>query len=82
MGRFNGGPGCSSFDGSLMEVGPLRLEPGSGGTLKEVEGAWNEYANLLFSKSPRGRDGPLACDDRLTPGPSQPELTFTLLSCS
>lgn len=51
--RFNGGPGCSSFDGALMEVGPLRLEPGSGGTLREVEGAWNEYANILFSQSPR-----------------------------
>lgn len=49
--RFNGGPGCSSFDGSLMEVGPLRLVPGAGGELEEVEGAWNEYANLLFSQS-------------------------------
>ena len=49
--RFNGGPGCSSFDGSLMEVGPLRLVPGGDGKLKEVEGAWNEYANVVFSQS-------------------------------
>lgn len=47
---FNGGPGCSSFDGSLMEVGPLRLVPGGKGQLKEVEGAWNEYANMVFSE--------------------------------
>lgn len=46
---FNGGPGCSSFDGALMEVGPIRLIPGSGGKLKVLEGAWNEYANVLFS---------------------------------
>lgn len=47
---FNGGPGCSSFDGALMEVGPLRLVPGEQGKLKEVDGAWNEYANVIFSK--------------------------------
>lgn len=47
---FNGGPGCSSFDGSLMEVGPLRLVPGGEGKLKVLEGAWTEYANVLFSE--------------------------------
>lgn len=34
-----------------MEVGPLRLVPGSDGKLREVEGAWNEYANVIFSES-------------------------------
>lgn len=33
-----------------MEVGPIRLVPGGDGQLKEVEGAWNEYANVLFSE--------------------------------
>lgn len=47
---FNGGPGCSSFDGAMMEVGPLRLVPGGNGKLKEVDGAWNEYANVIFSE--------------------------------
>ncbi|KDE04968.1 hypothetical protein, variant [Microbotryum lychnidis-dioicae p1A1 Lamole] len=51
---FNGGPGCSSFDGSMMEVGPLRLEPGSKGTLKEIDSAWNEYANVVFVDQPAG----------------------------
>lgn len=50
---FNGGPGCSSFDGSFMEVGPIRLVPGGKGELKEVEGAWNEYANIIFGKCDR-----------------------------
>ncbi|GAA5961249.1 hypothetical protein JCM3765_002884 [Sporobolomyces pararoseus] len=51
---FNGGPGCSSFDGAMMEVGPLRLVPGGQGQLKEVEGAWNEYANVIFIDQPVG----------------------------
>lgn len=37
-----------------MEVGPLRLVPGGEGKLKEVEGAWNEYANILFSELAAG----------------------------
>ncbi|CEQ38572.1 SPOSA6832_00002 [Sporobolomyces salmonicolor] len=50
---FNGGPGCSSFDGSMMEIGPFRLVRGGNGELTEVEGAWNEYANVIFNA-----DGP------------------------
>ncbi|GAA6058715.1 hypothetical protein JCM10212_003403 [Sporobolomyces blumeae] len=50
---FNGGPGCSSFDGSLIEIGPYRINPN--GTVREVErGAWNEYANVLFLDQPAG----------------------------
>ncbi|GAA5899241.1 S10 family peptidase [Sporobolomyces salmoneus] len=51
---FNGGPGCSSFDGAMMEVGPLRLVPGGQSELQEVEGAWNEYANVIFIDQPVG----------------------------
>ena len=44
---LNGGPGCSSFDGSLVELGPVRVNEDE--TLRVVEGtAWNEYANVLF----------------------------------
>lgn len=47
--RLNGGPGCSSFDGALIELGPLRID--ENGAPRVVEGtAWNEYANVLFRK--------------------------------
>ncbi|GAA5980646.1 hypothetical protein JCM10908_001720 [Rhodotorula pacifica] len=50
---LNGGPGCSSFDGSLVELGPVRVN--EDGTLRVVEGtAWNEYANVLFLDQPAG----------------------------
>ncbi|CAG9943530.1 unnamed protein product [Clonostachys rosea f. rosea IK726] len=49
---FNGGPGCSSEDGALMEVGPYRLKDDS--TLVYSNGSWNEYANLLFIDNPVG----------------------------
>ncbi|KAI5477048.1 carboxypeptidase D [Pseudohyphozyma bogoriensis] len=52
---LNGGPGCSSFDGALMEVGPIRIP--SVTPLKAVEvqnTAWNEYANVLFLDQPAG----------------------------
>ncbi|GAA6032845.1 hypothetical protein JCM8097_000825 [Rhodosporidiobolus ruineniae] len=50
---LNGGPGCSSFDGALVELGPLRITPEGG--VKVVENtAWNEYANVLFLDQPAG----------------------------
>ncbi|GAA5835285.1 hypothetical protein JCM11251_006669 [Rhodosporidiobolus azoricus] len=50
---LNGGPGCSSFDGALVELGPLRITPE--GRVKVVENtAWNEYANVLFLDQPAG----------------------------
>ncbi|BGP58777.1 Cell death protease [Rhodotorula toruloides] len=51
---FNGGPGCSSFDGGMMEIGPHRLVPNGDGKLVEAEGAWNEYANVIFIDQPVG----------------------------
>ncbi|KAI5299689.1 Cell death protease, partial [Ascosphaera atra] len=49
---LNGGPGCSSLDGALMEVGPFRLTDDH--TLKHLDGAWNDYANILFVDQPVG----------------------------
>ncbi|WEW55651.1 Cell death protease [Emydomyces testavorans] len=49
---LNGGPGCSSMDGALMEVGPYRLKDDH--TLTYNEGSWNEFANLLFVDQPVG----------------------------
>ncbi|KAG6133862.1 Cell death protease [Claviceps purpurea] len=49
---LNGGPGCSSEDGALMEVGPYRVK--SDQTLALNNGSWNEFANLLFVDNPVG----------------------------
>ncbi|CAG8921764.1 unnamed protein product [Penicillium salamii] len=49
---LNGGPGCSSMDGALMEVGPYRLKDDH--TLEYNPGRWDEFANLLFVDNPVG----------------------------
>ena len=49
---LNGGPGCSSEDGALMEVGPYRVR--EGGKLEYNNGSWDEFANLLFVDNPVG----------------------------
>ena len=49
---LNGGPGCSSEDGALMEIGPYRLN--EDGTLRLNDGAWTEFANVLFIDNPVG----------------------------
>ncbi|KAK9466806.1 Alpha/Beta hydrolase protein [Lipomyces arxii] len=49
---LNGGPGCSSMDGAMMEVGPFRV--GSDGKLVQNSGRWNQYANVLFVDNPLG----------------------------
>lgn len=48
---FNGGPGCSSFDGLMMEIGAFR--PNQEGKIEWTVpgGAWNEYADVLYCKS-------------------------------
>ncbi|UNI20710.1 Carboxypeptidase D [Purpureocillium takamizusanense] len=48
----NGGPGCSSEDGALMEIGPYRVK--NRDTLALNNGSWNEFANLLFVDNPVG----------------------------
>ena len=49
---LNGGPGCSSMDGVLMEVGPYRLRDDH--SLRYNDGSWHEFANLLFVDQPVG----------------------------
>ncbi|KAL6907094.1 putative serine carboxypeptidase [Trichoderma evansii] len=49
---LNGGPGCSSEDGALMEIGPYRLKDDH--TLVPNNGSWHEFANLLFVDNPVG----------------------------
>ncbi|KAK9774488.1 putative Pheromone-processing carboxypeptidase KEX1 [Seiridium cardinale] len=49
---LNGGPGCSSEDGALMEIGPYRLKDRD--HLEYNNGSWHEFANLLFVDNPVG----------------------------
>ncbi|MCJ1307383.1 Cell death protease [Agyrium rufum] len=49
---LNGGPGCSSEDGALMEIGPYRVKDKD--HLMYNEGSWDEFANLLFIDNPIG----------------------------
>ncbi|AEO63549.1 uncharacterized protein THITE_2108975 [Thermothielavioides terrestris NRRL 8126] len=49
---LNGGPGCSSEDGAVMEIGPYRVKDDK--TLVYNEGAWNEFANVMFVDNPVG----------------------------
>ncbi|KAI0053671.1 alpha/beta-hydrolase [Auriscalpium vulgare] len=59
---FNGGPGCSSFDGLMMEVGPWRVD-GNGG-LKTAEGGWEEYTTMIYIDQPAGTGFSYTSTDR------------------
>lgn len=49
---LNGGPGCSSMDGALMEAGPLRVN----GQAEVVynEGSWHKKGDIIFVDQPAG----------------------------
>lgn len=49
---LNGGPGCSSMDGALLELGPFRFDPD--GSLVENEGTWTKNIDVLFLDQPIG----------------------------
>ncbi|KAJ6560307.1 Alpha/Beta hydrolase protein [Mycena capillaripes] len=59
---FNGGPGCSSFDGLMMEVGPWRMD-GKGG-FKVAEGGWEEYTTMVYVDQPAGTGFSYTSTDR------------------
>lgn len=47
---LNGGPGCSSMDGALMEVGPLRVN--NQNKVIYNPGSWHEVADIVFVDQP------------------------------
>ncbi|KAI0268162.1 alpha/beta-hydrolase [Gloeopeniophorella convolvens] len=59
---FNGGPGCSSFDGLMMEIGPWRVD-GTGG-FKTIEGGWEEYTTMVYIDQPAGTGYSYTSTDR------------------
>ncbi|KAI0005105.1 alpha/beta-hydrolase [Russula compacta] len=71
---FNGGPGCSSFDGLMMEIGPWRVD-GNGG-FKVVEGGWEEYTTMVYIDQPAGTGFSYASTDRYAHGLPEASVQF------
>ncbi|QPG74794.1 hypothetical protein FOA43_002128 [Brettanomyces nanus] len=51
---LNGGPGCSSMDGAMMEIGPFRPDSKDSSKLAYNNGTWLDSADLLFIDQPIG----------------------------
>ncbi|QLQ80088.1 hypothetical protein HG537_0D00880 [Torulaspora globosa] len=49
---FNGGPGCSSMDGALLETGPFRIN--SDGKAYLNPGSWHTRADIVYVDQPVG----------------------------
>lgn len=49
---LNGGPGCSSMDGALMEAGPLRVNENQ--QVVYNTGSWHKKGDIVFVDQPAG----------------------------
>ncbi|CAI4224220.1 unnamed protein product [Auanema sp. JU1783] len=70
---FNGGPGCSSLDGLLNEMGPYTCDK-DGKTLNKNPYSWNKLASVVYIESPAGVGFSYALDGNITTNDDQTSL--------
>lgn len=49
---LNGGPGCSSMDGALLETGPFRIDENE--KVIYNNGSWHKFGDIIYVDQPAG----------------------------